>query len=293
MKILITGATGFLGSHLTKAMVSEGYEVIILKRSFSDTWRIREILPLLTVYEVDKSPLEKPFRDLETINAVIHTAASYGKKGETYSELVETNLMFPLNLLEIAASFKTSVFINTDTGLENKFINGYTMTKKHFSEWGKKFALLEGIKFVNIKLEHVYGPLDDELKFPAYIIQNCLQNVPELKLTLGEQKRDFIYIDDVIQAYLLILKNTLKSSQYFKEYELGSGMPTTIRSFIELVHHLTKSETILRFGALPYKDNEVMELRGDISELKKIGWSNKVELAEGIKKIIKEEGRRK
>jgi CDP-paratose synthetase len=289
MKVLITGATGFLGSHLTKMMLAQGYEVIILKRSFSDVWRIRDVLPKLKVYDIDKTSLEQPFNDHGTIDAVIHTAASYGKKGETYTELVKTNLTFPLHLLEIATSYKTPVFINTDTGLDNKWINGYTMTKKQFVEWGKKFASMEKLKFINIKLEHVYGPLDDAVKFPAFIIQNCLKDIPELNLTHGEQKRDFIYIEDVVTAYKLILNHTWKSIDCYDEYELGSGSPLPIRTFIELVHVLTGSKTILRFGVLPYKDNEMMELKADTTKLKKIGWTAQVQLAEGIKRVIEEE----
>ena len=137
--------------------------------------------------------------------AVVHTATCYGRNRETPLEVFEANLKFPLDLLEKAALFSTDTFFNTDTILY-KYLNGYSLSKHQFVEWGKQYADEHKIKFCNIKLEHMYGPGDDDSKFTTYVINSCLNNVPEVKLTLGEQERDFIYIDDVVSAYQLLLK---------------------------------------------------------------------------------------
>jgi len=79
--ILITGATGFLGSHITWTLFNEGFNIIILKRSFSDIWRIREIIDKIRYYDIDKVELEIPFKENE-IDCIIHTATNYGRKGE-------------------------------------------------------------------------------------------------------------------------------------------------------------------------------------------------------------------
>jgi len=76
--ILLTGPTGFLGSHLLQALLNEGYKVIILKRSFSDTWRINHLLDNLKSYDINKTPLEKPFEE-NKIDIIIHTATNYGR----------------------------------------------------------------------------------------------------------------------------------------------------------------------------------------------------------------------
>ena len=70
---------------------------------------------------------------------------------------------------------------------------------------------------------------------------------------------------------------------------LGSGKPHTIRHFVESIHSLTGSGTLLKFGAVPYRDNEIMESRSDISFLKKLGWEPRVTLEEGIRKMIEGE----
>ena len=76
--ILLTGATGFLGSHLLKALVNKGYEVIALKRSTSDTWRLKGFESSFKSYDIDLVPLQKVFED-QYIDTIIHTACLYGR----------------------------------------------------------------------------------------------------------------------------------------------------------------------------------------------------------------------
>ena len=283
MKVLVTGATGFLGSHLVKGLLRAGHEVAILKRSFSDTWRINHIIKQLDCYNLDKCALDAPFKSHGKFEAIIHTATCYGRKGEDIVEIFEANTLFPLKLLETATFFNTDTFFNTNTIL-SKYLNSYSLSKKNFMEWGKQFADSGKIQFTNIKLEHIYGPWDDESKFTTYIMKSCLANIPELRLTLGEQKRDFIYIDDVVEAYLMLLKTSNK--EIYQDYELGSGQAISIREFVETVHSMIGSKTMLNFGALPYREGEIMESNANISALKEIGWTPKINIKTGIEKII-------
>ena len=78
--ILLTGATGFLGSHLLKALLNEGHRLVILKRSTSNAWRIASMLDQVTSYDIDRVPLTQAFED-QHIDAVIHTACHYGRDG--------------------------------------------------------------------------------------------------------------------------------------------------------------------------------------------------------------------
>jgi CDP-paratose synthetase len=171
-------------------------------------------------------------------------------------------------------------FFNTGTVLD-KSVNPYALSKKHFSEWGQLQAIKGEIRFIDIHLEQMYGPKDNISKFPTYVINNLKKNVPELNLTLGEQKRDFIFIDDVISAYLVLLKKSGEFSHY-QSFDLGSGQLVTIRHFVETVKQLTDSKTKLNFGAIPYRSHEVMESQSNIKPLLKLGWYPKVSLAEGI-----------
>lgn len=287
MKILITGSTGFLGSHLTKALVQEGHEVIILKRTFSNTWRISEVLSQVNAFNIDQCSLDLPFLEYGPIDVVIHTATKYDRKGEKASELLASNVSFPLELLETAISFQTKTFINTDSFINKnnmgyKHLAGYALTKKQFLEWGKGYSTAEKIRFINIRLEHIYGSFDDESKFSSYIMKSCLNNIPELLLTPGNQKRDFIHVNDVVSAYSLLVNLPMVDCPWFKEYQLGTGETVTVRDFVELIHRKTQSRTTLRFDSLPHRENEIMESKANIEEIRKLGWESKVDLGKGI-----------
>jgi len=286
--ILLTGATGFLGSHLLEALLSDNYEVIILKRSFSDTWRIKHLLNKITSYDVDKEPLEKPFRE-NKINIVIHTATNYGRKGEPVSEIVETNLLFPLRLLETATPFNTFAFLNTDT-LLHKYLTHYTLSKKQFVECLKGFS--DKIQVVNLRMEHMYGPKADNTNFVTWLINEMGNEKDEIDLTKGEQKRDFIYISDVVSAHQTVLRN-LNGLDHFNEFDIGSGEFISIRDFVTKTRGIVekilgkKIKTVLNFGALPYRKGEFEEIMEDLSGLFVLGWKPLFSLEDGLDKTVR------
>ncbi len=285
--ILLTGATGFLGSHIAERLVQEGFRVIILKRSYSDIWRIKHIVKKLICYDVDKVSLDLPFKD-HRIDVVIHTATKYGKGKESISEVVEANLCFPIKLLETASNFGVESFLNTDTffKVSYKYLNHYSLSKKQFVEWLKIFS--KDLKVFNLKLEHLYGEKDDMTKFVPWIIISLLKGCDKIKLTEGRQKRDFIYVKDVVDVYFKILSLLDRFDKGFYEYEIGSGRSIEIREFIKLLKKLTDNDkTVLLFGALPYRENEIMDSKANINKIKKeIGWIPKTSLKEGLLKTI-------
>lgn len=282
--LLITGATGYLGSHLVRALLAAGHRVAILKRATSNLSRLDDCIPRLAVFNIEDS-LDLPFKSLGHVDAVIHTATCYGRGGEKTSEIFETNTVFPLQLLETATFFNTDNFFNTDTILY-KYLNDYALSKHHLVEWGKSFADAGKINFINIKLEHIYGAGDDSSKFATHVIHACLNNIDELKLTLGEQRRDFIHIDDVVSAYLCLLENTGKVRQGFSELGVGSGQAISIRDFVNTVHWLTASQTKLEFGAYPYREHELMHSETNLSGLLKLGWQCRYDIETGLKQVI-------
>ena len=285
MTVLLSGATGFLGSHLLKRLIQEGYTVIVLKRSTSDTYRIKELLEEVTYYDVDKTDIEEIFKN-HTVDIVINTVTDYGRANNRISSILETNLMFSLKLLENAVANKVKAFINTDT-LLNKELNAYALSKDQFVQWMR--FLSDKMQMINIKIEHMYGPLDDENKFIYWVIRQLKENVEKIDLTSGVQKRDFIYIDDIVEAYMTIIKSSTTFSS-FEEFELGSGNAVKVKEFLELIYNQVKERqpltTTLNFGAVSYRPKENMCMQADISKLHALGWTPKVTLNEGIKKII-------
>lgn len=280
--ILLTGATGFLGSHLAEALLKNNFRVLCYHRPQSDFSRLQSVKNEIQWFNVDNG-LDVPFKSVDTIDHVIHTATNYGRNREAGSTLVEANLVFPLRIVELAEFFNTATFFNTDTVLY-KYLNSYALSKKQLCEWLKTFA--KNTKVINIKLEHIYGPKDDNSKFIASIINQCQQNIKKINLTLGEQKRDFIYIDDAVDAYIKLLHCYDVYEGNYCDVELGSGHAVSIKHLVETIHKLTNSQSILAFGALPYRENEIMESVADCSALKKIGWLPHFDIERGILKTL-------
>lgn len=289
--ILITGATGFLGSHLARQFLLEGHQIIILKRSFSNIWRINKLFPHLKSYDIDRSDLEQVFRENKNIDIIIHTATCYGKNGENMSDILQINTLFPLKLLELAINYNVQFFFNTDTYFNKKNIpyQGlpfYSLSKEQFLNWGKQVSLMKKIRFFNLRLEHPFGEKDDSSKFTTYIINSCLQNIPFLDLTKGEQKRDFIYIKDVVFSYSFLFSQLEETTQFYEEYEIGTGKAMSIKEFVQTVYTLTNSSTKLNFGVLPYRDNEIMFSQADTEKLQQSGWQFQYSVKQALQQII-------
>ena len=155
--ILLTGGTGFLGSNLLKHLVEKNYNVILLKRSFANIFRIREYLNKISFYDSDLVSLETIFSE-NNIDKIVHCATNYGRIDNEPLQIVEANLLLPLRLLELGKNHQTCCFINTDTIL-NKKINYYSLSKKQFKEWLSAYK--KDLICINVALEHFYGPGDD------------------------------------------------------------------------------------------------------------------------------------
>ena len=113
------------------------------------------------------------------------------------------------------------------------------------------------------------------------------KNSSSVDLTGGEQKRDFIYIDDVVKAYKYILDFTLNKYLKFKQFNIGTGKAYSIKELACEIKKQSKSSTKLNFGALPYRVDEIMISQADNSEMKNIGWEAEYDLRKGIGEYIK------
>jgi nucleoside-diphosphate-sugar epimerase len=181
---------------------------------------------------------------------------------------------------------KPVTFINTGTVLDAD-VSFYALTKQQFSHCGRFLAAQCPcqLRFINVLLQHMYGSGDSQTKFTTRVLRACYRNEFSLELTSGEQKRDFIYIDDVVSAYSTLIEQRAKFSN-IEDIEVGSGTASTIREFVDIVHNATASRTLLRFGALPYRRNEPMFLQADISKIKALGWHPEFDLELGVRRTL-------
>jgi nucleoside-diphosphate-sugar epimerase len=286
MKILLTGGTGFLGSNLLRRLVASGHTVALITRRTSDTWRIEDSIPALTCYLLRDTDLDQLFCQ-EGFDCVIHCATNYGRRETDITAVLESNLIMPLQLLQLSRKYGVTRFFNTDTILDKR-VSSYSLSKGQFKEWLKRFS--DDLCCVNVALEHFYGPLDDRSKFVTLIVKNLLESVAVLPLTRGEQKRDFIFIDDVVEAFVAIIERGSSADRGYYSYEIGSGQNVQIGEFVRLVKTLTgNTATHLDFGALPYRENEVMKSHVDLHSIMDLGWQPVVTLEEGLARTIERE----
>lgn len=294
---MLTGATGFLGSHLLKKLLQHGYSVSVLKRSGSDCRRIEDELEKCQAYDIDLTQADVIFQE-QKFDAVIHCATDYGKN-EAADRVVNSNLIFPLQLLEAAIKAKCPYFINTDSFFTKQlperfekqqipYSPQYTLSKYQFREWGRLRAIEGKVKFINLQMEHMYGPDDGEGKFVTFLIRSMQGGAEELNLTDGIQIRDFIYVDDVVSAYLAVLEH-LEELPGYCHFEIGTGESHTVREFAETIRAELGAKTRLNFGKRPRTDSEIMFSTARIEPIKGIGFMPRVAVKEGVAQMTKHE----
>ena len=295
---LLTGATGFLGSHLLRKLVQLDCKVIIVKRSFSNIDKIVDLINLeqIKFHDLDKDNLEDLFKK-NNVDSIIHTATEYGRIDKSISKILEANLILPIKLIELAIKYNVTSFINTDSyfnkdNLSYSSLLNYSLSKKVLLKWLTQLS--PKIRVVNIILEHMYGPNDSQSKFIEYIIQEIgINKSKKIDLTHGHQKRDFIYVDDVVDAFVNIIEHSLNNEITYSTFEIGFGTSTEVRKVVELIKKISKSNTNLKFGEIPYRSDEIMESKANITQITSLGWSPKINLEDGISFILKSYSNRK
>lgn len=285
--LLITGINGFLGSHLAKGLNPQ-FEIIGIEYSLQQLERVSE--ENYRIYESDEKSLISVFENHD-IHAVLHVATVYKKKDESLQRLISTNVILPIRLMELARDYKVKAFLNTDTFFNNpeynySYLREYTLSKRHSLDWLKAVSESTDCKIINMKLFHMYGENDASHKFIPYVIHSLKNNQEKLELTPGLQTRDFVYVRDVVKAFLFVLNNLSKMKSY-ENFEIGSGKVHTIKKLVVLLKELLNSETRLEFGALEYRSGEIMS-----SELKNVGlfdlgWRPEYSLREGLINCVK------
>lgn len=294
MKIIVTGSRGFLGRRLVQAVAARGDEVLALVRPGTALARRPPDAQCAAIHEATVEGLADLFQRHESIAGVIHAATHYGRETSSAVECLRVNTLFPLQLLERSVVAGVPVFVHCDTcfnaGPRNQYqyLPAYQLSKRHFSHWGDLIAANSAIRFVNARLFHPYGPGDDPAKFVPSIIRDLVVGVPELKLTPGEQERDFLFVDDAAAALVCLLDRAGDLPAGYLNIDCGRGETVTIRQFVETAHRLAGSSTKLLFGALPYRNNEMMKLKADPSRLRSLGWRPLIDLEQGLNIIIQQ-----
>ncbi len=295
-KVLVTGANGFIGSHLIRKLIEEHYEVGILKRGKSDLRRIEDVLKKLIVFEADLQDTKEVFDAFNDFKpeAVCHLATYYAVDHQPHevSEIIKTNVLGTINLLEASRAIQTKAFINTSTLFVYKEskqklketndlepFNLYALSKCSAEEACSFYAQKYGLNIMTFRLFPPYGPEDHKRRLIPYVIQSFLDEKAP-KMTLGTQEWDFVYVGDIVNAYMkaLSLSPILNGHEIFN---IGTGQVVTIRKVVERIKEILDSKLNPLWGAISSRKNEVGFACADISKTKKVlGWEPEVKILE-------------
>lgn len=289
--ILLTGGTGFLGSHLLTKLLRNDYEVAVIVRTKSNLERINllEKHRNIKLYDIDRTNLDLIFKENE-VNTIIHTATEYGRGDGAISKILAPNLILPIRLIELGIENNTKCFINTDSyfnkgGSTYSNLLNYSLSKKSLLVWLKQLS--NRIRIVNVTLEHIYGPSDSRTKFVENLIQEvAVEHTTRVHLTHGHQKRDFVYVDDVTDAFMRLIEYGASHEFTFKNFEVGTGESVQVRDFAQAIKDTSNSPSVLGFGDIEYRSDEIMESKADITELAELGWIPTIGIHEGISRVL-------
>ncbi len=298
MRCLVTGASGHLGSHLTKRLLEEGSNVAALVRPESDLWRLKDVLDQITVIRTDLSNVSEATQAITQTKpeAVFHLAwqgVTSAFKNEP-GQLVD-NVAGSLNLFEIARDAGSKLWVGIgsqaeygphDGGLtEDTPVNPkttYGAAKLTVGLQTKELCARSGIRYLWLRLLATYGPMDDERHLIPNVIRQLLRG-ERPRLTRGEQLLDYLYIADAAEAIYL----AAVSKRAHGVFNLGSGESHSVRSILERIRDRIDPSLQLGFGDVPYPSDQTMRLETSIDRLRQAtGWSPRVELDEGLARTV-------
>jgi nucleoside-diphosphate-sugar epimerase len=294
IKILIIGGSGFIGSHLVKKCYSLGWKVtslsLIKNKNKKKFKKIKYIYANCSDLELLKKSIKFDFDYVVNLGGYIDHRETPKIRKKVLLDHFETTL----NLTSLRTK-KLKKYLHVGTG--DEYGNNKSPLKENYPDDPKStYALAKSLSSKHLlmlfkkekfpatilRLFLVYGPNQKKDRLLPYVINNSLKNKP-IHLTHGKQLRDFCYIDDVVEAIILCLKNKKSSGQIFN---IGSGNPITIIQIVKKIIKITNKGK-LKINSLKVKKIENIKLYPSIKKIRKlIGWKPKVKLDYGLIKTV-------
>ena len=292
MRILVTGATGFVGGHLVKRLLSERHEVHVVVRPSTNLDAFGDDLHKLVSHRHNATT--KSMIDIvenAQPDVVIHVASLFlgEHQSENVDDLIRSNVLFSAQLAEAMAVNDVNLLINIGTSWQHfedadyNPVNLYAATKQAFRSILSFYVETGKFKVINLELFDTFGPNDQRGKLFA-LLDRLRRTGDSLAMSPGDQMVDPIYIDDVSEAFVVAL-NRLRTGQVESEetYSVKSENPVQLRELATIYGEVTGSSLNIDWGGRPYRAREVMQLWSQGETLP--GWSTKTSLREGIKKV--------
>ena len=297
MNILVTGATGFVGSALTRRLSAEGREVHVMVRQGADLRRIAG-LPGVILHEGDLRDAGWVIKVVTGIHPrVVYHCAVYG--GFSFQEdrraIFDTNLIGTVNLLQACEQVGFDRFVNTgssseygikDTPMRESDLpeprGDYGVAKCAATLYCRSEGLLKGLPIVNIRLFSPYGPWDAPRRFIPAAIRTLLAG-KTLVLSTPHAVRDYLYIDDVVDLYRLATGRSLPPGEILN---CGSGQQVSISEVAECICEITGGPRPV-FGDDEPRRTEPEHWVADIDKARELlGWTPQFGLADGLSRTV-------
>jgi len=295
MKILITGGTGFIGSHIVRAAVAAGHEVIALRRKTSSLARCADFLERVRWLDHD-APGWTMRAVAENPAVILHAAwAGVTAAERTDWQLQATNLALFSDLLHIAGEVNLEQFIGLGSQAEYGPINGrvnedypcrpdtaYGATKLACLALLEGFARQRQMACVWLRLFSIYGPDEGEQWFISSLIRQLRLGQPP-QLSGCEQRYDYLHVRDLAAGVLAVLRRPEKTGVF----NLSSDTSLPLKQVVQLVKQYTHCPAEPAFGALPYRSGQSMHLEGDSTRFNQtFSFQPRITLAEGLRQMV-------
>lgn len=297
MNVLVTGGSGFIGSHLIDRLLTEGNTVTLVDRSIK-YYNLPEKHPNLKLYHYNI--FENVAMLFTNIEVVYHLAALTRPQWSIKHpyEMTEINVMGTIKVLEYArdASVKRFVFISTSDiygdvdiyptpeDIKPNPLNSYALSKLVCEQYIELFSKLYDLEYNILRPFNIYGsrmPLSGIYTSAVAAFIHALKTDNPIKIYgTGKQTRDFLYIDDLIDMLVRVATSKVKN----EAFNCGSGTYNSINEIADLIQKIMKKKAKIEILPAQFEKKQTL---ADINKPKKLlGWKPKVSLEEGLKKTI-------
>ncbi len=299
-RVLITGASGFVGANLARRLLRDGHETHVFLRPEHRSWRLEEIASQLHAHPVDLTNRDEVRQAVRLIRPdwVFHLAAHGAYSTQTgFARMVDVNLMGCVSLLDACVETGVEAFIYTGSSSEYGYKDHppredemlepnshYAITKAAATHYCQLVARNTGVKAVTARLYSIYGPYEDPARLiPTLIAHGCRGTLPPL--VSPATARDFVYVDDAVDALVCLAQKSARLPG--DVYNICTGVQTSLASVVETARKLLGIAVEPVWSSMERRSWDTDIWVGSPAAMEnELGWRSKIDFATGLQRTI-------